>query len=155
MYCVKFLDPLRGKFGNFWKTPRMSRMQPKLTSSEVASGDMSEMRLHVSAEIFLMGFVEPFGVGHECPRQLRILSHSDSRIFLNFHGECICPAGGSSGCRGSGTGHCDRFEYSNSGGDRAEPGGYVPADRHRETGHSQCPGLADFSATGSRRHREP
>ncbi len=49
-------------------------MQPKLTSSEVASGDMPEMRLHVSAKIFLMGFFEPFGVGYERPRQLGILS---------------------------------------------------------------------------------
>src|SRR5437773_2528696 len=106
----------------------MSRMQPKLTSSEVASGDMSEIRLHISAEIFLMGFVEPFGAGHECPRQVRILSpcaHSDSRILLNFHGECICPGGGSSGCRGSGTRHCDRFEYSDSGRNRPESSGHV------------------------------
>src|SRR5205814_6221906 len=36
-------------------------------SSEVASGDMSEIRLHVSAEIFLMGFLEAFGAGMNAP----------------------------------------------------------------------------------------
>src|SRR5205814_10391801 len=107
----------------------MSRMQPKLTSSEVASGDMSEMRLHVSAAIFLMGFLEPFGVGHECPRHLRILSpfaHSDTRIFFNFRSKRIC-SGKSRYCS-SATRHCDRFEYSYSGVARAELGAYVRAD---------------------------
>src|SRR2546430_8039568 len=141
MYCVKFLDPLRGKFGNFWKTPRMSRMQPKLTSSEVTSDDMSEMRLHVSAEIFLMGFLESFGVGHECPRQLRILSpcaRSDTRISFSLRGKRICS--GKSGYCGSGTRHCDRFEHSDSGRNRPESSGHVSTGRPREIGHSQLTG---------------
>src|SRR6266487_3476467 len=141
MYCVKFLRPLRGKFGNFWKTPRiprMSRMQPKLTSSEVASGDMSEMRLHVSAKIFLMGFFEPFGVGYERPRQLGILSpcaYSDTRIFFSFRCKRICS--GKSGYCGSGTRHCDRFEYSDSGRNRPESSGHLSTGRPRKIGHSQ------------------
>ena len=94
-----------------------------------------------------MGFLTPFGVGHECPRQLRILSpcaHSDSRIFFNFRCKRICSGDGSSGCCGSGTRHCHRFEYSNSRRDGPESSGHVSPGRPREIGHSQRTGPANF-----------
>src|SRR5438477_1889625 len=90
---------------------------------------MSEMRLHVSVEIFLMGFLTPFGVGHECPRQLGILSpcaYSDTRIFFSFRCKRIC-----SETAAPGVAHVERVIVTGSNIPTAEETGPNPVDTYR------------------------
>ena len=47
------------------------------------------------------------------------------------------------------------LKHSDSGRKRAEPSGYVSSGRPRKTGHSQCNGSDNFSATGVGRHYKP
>ena len=76
-----------------------------------------------------MGFLEPFGVGHECPRQLRILSpcaHSDTRIFLIFRANAFAQE-----TAAPGVAEVERVIVTGSNIPTAEETGPNPVDTYR------------------------
>src|SRR5256714_14543259 len=104
----------------------MSRMQPKLTSSEVASGDMSEMRLHVSAEIFLMGFVEPFASDMNAPDNSEASRTAIVGFFLIFTANAFAQQAAAPGAA-----EVERVIVTGSNIPTAEETGPNPVDTYR------------------------